>query len=143
VNLALPVPLLVLLFHVFQKRKLGIREMALFMSLISSLSPTISKSTERNKTTNLNQWPDLILSSSTTGLWEEEALIPITLSLSIRGALFKSIAVSTIECQCSQEAAFFHAQEGPMFSNLISDSIALSHVYFGLPGGRFQSDGGL
>ena len=120
--------------------------MALFMSLISSLSPTISKSTERNKTTNLNQWPDLILSSSTTGLWEEEALIPLTLSLSlfvVHSSLFKSIAVSTIACQCSQEAAFFHAQEGPMFSNLISDSIALSHVYFGLPGGRFQSDGGL
>ena len=119
--------------------------MALFMSLISSLSPTISKSTERNKTTNLNQWPDLILSSSTTGLWEEEALIPLTLSLSLslHGALFKSIAVSTIECQCSKEAAFSHVQEGPMFSNLISDSIALSHVYFGLPGGRFQSDGGL
>ena len=51
--------------------------------------------------------------------------------------------MSTIECQCSQEAAFSHVQEGPMLSNLISDSTALSHVYFGLPGGRFQSDGGL
>jgi len=30
-----------------------------------------------------------------------------------------------------------------MFSGLVSDSVALSHVWLGLPGGRFQSDGGL
>jgi len=30
-----------------------------------------------------------------------------------------------------------------MFSGLRSDSIALSHVWLGLPGGRFQSDEGL
>jgi len=29
-----------------------------------------------------------------------------------------------------------------MFSGLISDSTALSHVWLGLPGGRFQSGGG-
>jgi len=31
----------------------------------------------------------------------------------------------------------------PMFSRLRSDSMVLSHMWFGLPGGRFQSDGGL
>ena len=41
------------------------------------------------------------------------------------------------------EAAFFHALEGPMFIYLRSDSMVLSHVWLGLPGGRFQSDGGL
>ena len=45
--------------------------------------------------------------------------------------------------QCSREAAFFHVQEGPMFSCLRSTSVTLSHVQLGLPGGRFQSDGGL
>jgi len=30
-----------------------------------------------------------------------------------------------------------------MFSGLVSDLMAVSHVWFGLPGGRFQSDGGL
>ena len=30
-----------------------------------------------------------------------------------------------------------------MFSGLVSDSVALSQVWLGLPGGRFQSDGGL
>jgi len=30
-----------------------------------------------------------------------------------------------------------------MFSGLSSDSMALSHMWLGLPGGRFQSDGGL
>ena len=30
-----------------------------------------------------------------------------------------------------------------MFSGLRSNSMALSHVWLGLPGGRFQSDGGL
>ena len=39
--------------------------------------------------------------------------------------------------------AFFHAWEGPMFNGLRSDSVALRHVWLGLPGGRFQSDGGL
>ena len=29
-----------------------------------------------------------------------------------------------------------------MFSGLISDSMALGHVWLGLPGGRFQSGGG-
>ena len=29
-----------------------------------------------------------------------------------------------------------------MFSGLRSDSVALSHVWLGLPGDRFQSDGG-
>ena len=51
--------------------------------------------------------------------------------------------MSTIERQCSREAAFFHALEGPMFSGLRSDTMALSHVWLGHPGGRFQSDGGL
>ena len=30
-----------------------------------------------------------------------------------------------------------------MFSGIISDSMVLSHVWLGLPGGYFQSDGGL
>jgi len=30
-----------------------------------------------------------------------------------------------------------------MFSGLRSDSMAVSHVWLGLHGGRFQSDGGL
>jgi len=30
-----------------------------------------------------------------------------------------------------------------MFSGLRSDSVALNHVWLGLPGGHFQSDGGL
>jgi len=51
---------------------------------------------------------------------------------------FLIVAVSIIERQCSREAAFFHT-----FSGLRSDSMALSHVWLGLPGGRFQSDGGL
>jgi len=34
-------------------------------------------------------------------------------------------------------------QEGPMFSGLRSDTVALSHMWLGLPGGCFQSDGGL
>ena len=51
--------------------------------------------------------------------------------------------MSTIEHQCSREAGFFHAQEGPTVSGLISDSMALSHMWLGLPEGRFQSDGGL
>jgi len=41
-----------------------------------------------------------------------------------------SVAGSTVARQCSRKAAFFHA-------------LALSHVWLGLPGGRFQSDGGL
>ena len=45
------------------------------------------------------------------------------------------MAVSTIE------AALFHAWKEPMFSGLRSYSMALSHVWLGLPGGRFQSDG--
>ena len=47
--------------------------------------------------------------------------------------------MSTIERQCSRQAAFFHTQEGPMFSGLRSDSMALSHVWVGLSGGRLQS----
>jgi len=66
-----------------------------------------------------------------------------SLSLSLRGILFLSVALSTVECQCSREPAFFHAYEGPMFSGLRSGSMVLSHVWLGLPGGRFQSDGGL
>ena len=30
-----------------------------------------------------------------------------------------------------------------MFSGLSANSMTLSHVWLGLPGGRFQSDGGL
>jgi len=30
-----------------------------------------------------------------------------------------------------------------MFGDFRSDSMALSHVWLGLPGGRFRSDGGL
>ena len=45
--------------------------------------------------------------------------------------LFFSVAVSTMERQCSREAPFFHAQEGPMFSGLRSDSVALRHVWLG------------
>jgi len=41
-----------------------------------------------------------------------------------------SVAGSTVARQCSRKAAFFHA-------------LTLSHVWLGLPGGRFQSDGGL
>ena len=51
--------------------------------------------------------------------------------------------MSTIDRQCSREAAFFHAQEGPMFSGLRSNSMAMSYIWLGLPGGCFQSDGGL
>jgi len=72
-----------------------------------------------------------------------ESRCSLSLSLSLRGILFLSVALSTVERQCSREAAFFHAYEGPMFSGLRSDSMALSHVCLGLPGGRFQSDGGL
>jgi len=64
------------------------------------------------------------------------------ISLSSR-ILFLSVAVSTIERQCSREAAFFHAPEGPMFSGVRSDTMVLSRVWLGHPGGRFQSDGGL
>jgi len=49
--------------------------------------------------------------------------------------------MSTIECECSEDAAFFHIQEGPVLSGLRSDSMALGHVWLGLPGGRFQSYG--
>jgi len=62
--------------------------------------------------------------------------------VSLHDILFLNVAASTIERQCSREAAFFHAQEGPMFLGLRSDSTALSHVWLGLPGGCFQSDGG-
>ena len=68
-------------------------------------------------------------------------LISYSRSLSLHGILLLTVAVSTIERQCSREAAFFHVQKGPMFSGLRSDSMALSHLWFGLPGGRFQSDG--
>ena len=64
-------------------------------------------------------------------------------SVSLYGILFLSVAMSAIERQCSQEAAFFHTQEGPMFNGLRSNSMALSHMWLGLPGSRFQSDGGL
>jgi len=36
-------------------------------------------------------------------------LIFAGLSLSLRGIVFLNIAMSTVECQCSREAAFFHA----------------------------------
>ena len=36
------------------------------------------------------------------------------LRFSLCGILFWSVAVSTVKCQCSQEAAFFHAYDGPM-----------------------------
>jgi len=39
----------------------------------------------------------------------------------------------TIEHRCFQEAVFFHALEGTMFSGLRSDSVVLSHVWLGLP----------
>jgi len=42
---------------------------------------------------------------------------------SVRGTLFLSIAVSTIQRQCSREAAFFHVQEEPKLSGLDSDEI--------------------
>ena len=61
----------------------------------------------------------------------------------LRGILFLSVALCTIERQCARVAAFLHAYEGPMFSGLRSGSMVLSHVWLGLPGGRFQSDGGL
>ena len=50
--------------------------------------------------------------------------------------------VPTIERQCSRAAAFFQAHR-PIFNGLRSNSMALRHVWLGLPGGRFQSDGGL
>jgi len=71
-------------------------------------------------------------------------LVPKSLFQSLlHGILFLSVALSTVERQCSREAAFFHVWEVPMFSGLSSNSMALSHVWLGLPGGRFQSDGGL
>ena len=51
--------------------------------------------------------------------------------------------MSTIKRQCCREAAFFHAQEGPMFSGLRSDAMAVSHVWLGLPGRCFQCGGAL
>jgi len=53
------------------------------------------------------------------------------------------VTYSSPSAQCCREAAYFHALEGPMFSGLRSDSMVLSHVWLGHPGGRFQSDGGL
>ena len=51
------------------------------------------------------------------------------------GRLFQARGAAT--AKCSREALFFYA-----FSGLRSRSIALSHVWLGLPRGRFQSDGG-
>ena len=71
-------------------------------------------------------------------------LVPKSLFPSLlHGLLFLSVALSTVERQCSREAAFFHVWEVPMFSGLSSNSMTLSHVWLGVPGGRFQSDGGL
>ena len=58
------------------------------------------------------------------------------LSLCLHSILFVSVALSTVERQCSREAAFFHALEGPVFSVLRSDSVALSDVWQDLPGAR-------
>jgi len=62
-------------------------------------------------------------------------------SSSSRAILFWSVAVSATYRQVSRLVAFFHADERSIFSSK-SDSIARSHVWLGLPFGRFQSEGG-
>ena len=70
----------------------------------------------------------------------------ITLSISTvaqSGHLSLLHGILFFESQCSAEAAFFQMLETLLFNGLRSDSMALSHAWLDLSGGRFQSDGGL
>jgi len=49
---------------------------------------------------------------------------PILSFLFLLGILFFDVAVSTIERQCSREAAFFHAYGGPMLSQRRNGGVA-------------------
>jgi len=60
-----------------------------------------------------------------------------------RGTVWASLSASWHTRLCSQEAAFFQMLETLLFSGLRCDSMALSHAWLDLSGGRFQCDGGL